>query len=111
MKGGTLVASATNGDAVDCNGNFTKKRETLLAYGPANSTNEDIDVNGNILINGGLFFGACYNSSMFETITSSSTQTGVCLKSSSQLSTGSNYFHIQNASGTDLGTFMPPRGA
>ena len=27
------------------------------------------------------------------------------------LSTGSNYFHIQNASGTDLGTFMPPRGA
>ena len=45
MKGGTLVASATNGDAVDCNGNFTMTGVTLLAYGPANNTNEDIEVN------------------------------------------------------------------
>lgn len=54
--------------------------------------------------------GACSSSNMFETITSSS-QYGVNLKSSSALSTAGSYFRIQDASGTDLGTFITPRGA
>jgi len=108
MKGGVLTTVATSGDAVDSNGNFQMTGGTLVAFGPSNSTNEDIDVNGNILINGGTFLGACMNSSMFESITSSSTQVGVNLKASSTVSTSKGYFRIQDASGNDLGTFITP---
>lgn len=110
MKGGVLIASATDGDAVDSNGKLLMTGGTLVTFGPSNSTNEDIDVNGSITINGGLFFGACYNSNMFETIASSA-QYGVNLKSSSAVATAGSYFRIQNSAGVDLGTFITPRTA
>ncbi|MDD3078710.1 MAG: hypothetical protein PHH37_06365 [Paludibacter sp.] len=46
---------------------------------------------------------------MFESITSSSTQVGVNLKTSSTVSSASSFFRIQDASGNDLGTFKTPR--
>ena len=61
MKEGTLVAKCKPMVMQLTVTEISPIRGTLLAYGPANSTNEDIDVNGNILINGGLFFGVCYN--------------------------------------------------
>lgn len=111
MNGGTMITSATTGDAIDSNGNFAMTGGTLIAFGPANNTNEDIDVNGTILINGGLFFGACYNSSMFVPISSSSTQVGVNLKASSTVSTAGSLFHFQDSNGTDIATIKTPRAA
>ncbi len=110
MNGGTLITSATSGDAIDSNGKFLMTGGTLVAFGPANTTNEDIDVNGSITVNGGTFFGACYNSSMYETIASSAIY-GVNLKSSSTVSSAGSYFRIQTSTGTDLGTFITPRAA
>lgn len=111
MNGGVVVCSATSGDAVDSNGKFSMTGGVLVTFGPANATNEDIDVNGSITVNGGLLFGACYNSSMYETIASTA-QYGVNLKSSSTLSTTGSYFRIVNSStGTEIGTFITPRAA
>lgn len=111
MNGGTMIAGATSGDAIDVNGTFKMTGGNLIAFGPANSTNEDLDVNGTITVNGGTFFGACYNSNMFETSVSSSGQVGVILKSSSSVASANLYFNIQDASGNTIGTFMTPRTA
>jgi hypothetical protein len=110
MKGGILVVSATSGDAVDSNGGFAMTGGVLASFGPANSTNEDIDANGSITVNGGLLFGGCYNSSMFETISSTS-QVGVNVKSSTTIASAGSYIRIQDASGTEIGTFITPRAA
>ncbi len=110
MKGGVMVASSTNGDAVDSNGKFTMTGGTLATFGPANTMNENLDVNGTISITGGTFFGACSNSGMFESSVTAS-EYGAVLKSSSAVSTAGSYFHIQTAAGIDLGTFMTPRAA
>ena len=108
MKGGILIASATSGDAIDSNGKFLMTGGVLASFGPANSTNEDIDVNGSVTINGGVFMGASYSSNMFETISSSS-QYGVNIKSSSAIASAGSYFRVQNSSGSEIGTFITPR--
>jgi hypothetical protein len=110
MKGGVLVSSATEGDAVDSNGKFLMTGGVLATYGPSNNTNEDLDVNGSLTVNGGILFGACSNSQMFEG-TVSATEYGAILKASSAVSTAGSYFRIQDANGADLGTFITPRSA
>jgi hypothetical protein len=108
MKGGLLTTVATSGDALDSNGSISMTGSTLVSFGPSNSTNEDIDANGSITIDGGLLFGGCMKSNMFESI-ASSIQYGANLKGSSAIATASGYMQILDASGTVIGTFKTPQ--
>lgn len=108
MKGGVLIAYG-GGDAIDSNGKMLMTGGVVAAFGPS-GVNEDVDTNGAATINGGTLLGACGSSTMFISLVSTN-QYGVNLKSSSNLATANSYFHIQDASGNDLGTFITPRTA
>ncbi len=99
MAGGVLIV--TGSDAIDGNGNFTMTGGVIIANG-----NEDIDINGNFFINGGTFMGAEPASNMTKAMGTGSTQVGMFIKSSASVAT-SSLFHIEDASGKDLGTFKP----
>jgi len=53
INGGTIYASATIGDAVDSNGDFTMNGGTLVVHGPQSQPEVAIDVNGNFTVKGG----------------------------------------------------------
>lgn len=99
VTGGVLIV--TGSDAIDSNGNFTISGGVVISNG-----NENIDINGNFLVNGGTLIGAEPANNMTKAMSTSSTQVGFFIKSSASVST-SSLFHIEDASGKDLGTFMP----
>ncbi len=93
-------------DAIDSNGNITITGGTTIANGPTSSPEEAVDYNGTFNINGGIFMAAGSNANMTKAMSTTSTQVGLYLKSSAQLST-SSVINIQNASGTEMVTFKP----
>lgn len=109
VTGGTLMANATNGDAIDSNGNLEISGGIVIANGPLNGVEEAVDFNGTFKMTGGLFIGAGSNSNMTKAMSSSSTQANLYIASSAVISS-STLLHIQNASGTDLLTFKPKNG-
>lgn len=109
VKGGTLAANCTNGDAIDSNGNLEISGGTTIANGPLSGVEEAVDFNGTFKMTGGLFIGAGSNSNMTKAMSTSSTQANMYITSSAQISSGS-LLHIQNAGGTDMLTFKPKNG-
>lgn len=99
ITGGILIVVGS--DAIDSNGNFTISGGTVIMNG-----NEDIDVNGNFLVNGGMLMGAEPASNMTKAMGTASSQVGLFIKSSTSVA-NSSVFHIEDASGNDLGTFKP----
>ena len=109
FTGGTVVSNATNGDAIDCNGNITMTGGIVIANGPQTGAEEACDFNGSFNMNGGFFIGSGSNSNMSKAMSTTSTQPNMFIKSSSVISS-STLFHIQNATGLDLVTFKPKYG-
>jgi len=108
IQGGYIVASASNGDPVDSNGNITMTGGTLIAHGPQSSPEVGIDVNGTFAMNGGFMVVSGTNSNMTEGPANSSTQKGLILKTS-QNQTANTIFHIEDASGNEIVSFSPIR--
>lgn len=53
ITGGTVVANATSGDALDSNGTITISGGVLVTNGPPSGDGDGADVNGSFTINGG----------------------------------------------------------
>ncbi|HPT30224.1 MAG TPA: carbohydrate-binding domain-containing protein [Prolixibacteraceae bacterium] len=110
MNGGYLVSGATQGDAVDCNGNIVMTGGTMILHGPPSQPEEAIDFNGTFNMSGGFFIAGSTNSNMTKPMSSTSGQYGLLLKSSSIVS-ANTIFRIQDNTGKDLVTFKPARNA
>ncbi len=106
INGGTIAVTSTH-DGIDSNGNITMTGGTVVVQGPASAPEVAVDCNGTWLMNGGVFVASGPNSGgMIETPSTSSAQYTV--KATGNLA-ASTFFHIQNASGTDIVTFKPIR--
>jgi len=80
---------------------------TVVVQGPPSQPEVAVDVNGTWTMSGGVFVASGPNAGgMIEVPSTSSTQYTV--KATGTLA-ASTFFHIQNASGTDLVTFKPIR--
>lgn len=109
VAGGTLIASCTNGDAIDSNGNVEISGGTVIANGPLSGVEEAVDFNGTFTMKGGLFIGAGSNSNMTKAMSTTSTQANMYISSSTVVSS-STLLHIQDSSEKDLLTFKPKNG-
>lgn len=109
VKGGTLVTSCSNGDAIDSNGNVEISGGVTIANGPNSGVEEACDFNGIFNMKGGFFIGAGSNSNMTKSMSSSSTQPNMFISSSASISS-STFLHIQDASGKDILSFKPQNG-
>ncbi len=109
VKGGTLVASCSNGDAIDSNGNIEISGGVTIANGPNSGVEEAADFNGTFNMKGGLFIGAGSSSTMTKSMSTSSTQPNMYITSTSMIESGT-FFHIQDSSGKDLLSFKPQNG-
>ena len=108
VTGGILIASCTNGDAIDSNGDILITGGLTIANGPSNGIEEAVDFNGIFNMNGGIFIGAGSNSNMTKPMSNSSTQPNMFISSSSLISS-STFLNIQINS-TDVITFKPKYG-
>jgi hypothetical protein len=109
VRDGTLIASCTNGDAIDSNGNIVITGGLTIANGPSSNAEEAADFNGTFSMNSGIFIGAGSNSNMTKPMSSSSTQPNMYISSNSQISS-STFLNIKINS-TDVITFKPKYGA
>jgi len=124
IKGGTLIASCTNGDAIDSNGNIVMTGGTVLAHGPTSQPEEAVDFNGSFIMNGGFFIGAGPNTNMIKSSSTASSQSNLSIYFSGTSENGDFYgggstsgssltagtlFHLQDAGGNNLVTFKPAR--
>lgn len=109
VKGGTLVTTCTNGDAIDSNGNIEISGGVTIANGPSSGVEEAADFNGTFNMKGGFFIGAGSNSNMTKSMSTSSTQPNMYISSSALVSSGT-FFHIQDSGGKDLLSFKPQNG-
>lgn len=109
VKGGTLVTTCTNGDAIDSNGNIEISGGVTIANGPISGVEEAADFNGTFNMKGGLFIGSGSNSNMTKSMSTSSTQPNMYISSSALVSSGT-FFHIQDSGGKDLLSFKPQNG-
>lgn len=105
VTSGTLIASCTNGDAIDSNGNITMTGGLVIANGPSSGVEEAADFNGTFNMNGGTFIGAGSNSNMTKSMSSTSTQPNIFLTISSGL-TSSTFIDVRIGT-TDVITFKP----
>lgn len=109
MNGGTLIASSTAGDAVDCNGNIYINGGIIIANGPQSGMEEACDFNGSFNMNGGIFIGSGSNSNMTKPMSTTSTQPNMLIKSSAVIPSTS-LLRIQNSTGDEVLTFKPKYG-
>ena len=109
VRGGTLIASCTNGDAIDSNGNIVITGGLTIANGPSSGVEEVADFNGTFSMNGGIFIGAGAKSNMNKTMSALSTQPNMYLTSSSTISS-STFMDIRIGT-ADVITFKPKYGA
>ena len=109
ITGGTLIASCTNGDAIDGNGNITMSGGLVIANGPSSNMEEAVDFNGTFTMNGGIFIGAGAKNNMNKAMSSSSKQPNMFLTTNSSVSS-STFIDIRIGS-ADVVTFKPKYGA
>ncbi|HNX54535.1 MAG TPA: carbohydrate-binding domain-containing protein [Prolixibacteraceae bacterium] len=109
VKGGTLITSCSNGDAIDSNGNIEISGGVTVANGPNTGVEEAADFNGTFNMKGGLFIGAGSNSNMTKAMSTSSTQPNMFISSSSSISSAT-FLHIQDSNGKDVLSFKPQNG-
>ena len=108
INGGTVVANTTNGDGLDSNGNIIINGGTSIVHGPQSSPEVGMDFNGICNVNGGFLVVSGTNSFMTQAPNPSSTQRSVLAKSNTAQSS-TTLFHMQDASGNDIVTFLPLR--
>lgn len=108
FNGGYVVVNATNGDALDSNGDIFINGGTIIAHGPQSDPEVGMDVNGVCKITGGFLVLSGLNSNMTEGPGTSSTQYSVLLRTNQALSAGT-LFHIEDSQGNNLVTFAPNR--
>jgi hypothetical protein len=108
ITGGNLSINAVGGDGLDSNGNISMTGGTAVVHGPRSQPEVGLDYNGTFTMKGGFLVISGIYSQMTQGISTSSSQYGLKITSSSSLST-STLIHIQDASGNDLVTFQPLR--
>ena len=108
LKGGTVIASCTNGDAIDSNGSVEMSGGTVLVHGPTSAPEEGADFNGTFKVSGGIIIASGSNSNMNKAFSTSSSQRNIYVLSSAQIAAGS-LFHIEDASANNIITFKPVR--
>ena len=104
ISGGVVIVAGK--DAIDSNGNITITGGTTIVTGPTASPEEGIDFNGTFNMNGCVLISGGSNASMTKSMSTTSTQRGMYLKSSASLA-ATSLIHIRTASGTELATFKP----
>lgn len=109
ITGGTLLSSATNGDAIDCNGNVTVTGGLIIANGPSSGIEEAVDINGTFNMNGGVFVGAGATNNMNKSMSATSTQPNMYIKAGSAVSS-SSFINVRIGT-IDVITFKPKYGA
>lgn len=109
VTGGILVANCSNGDAIDSNGNVFMSGGTVIANGPLSGVEEGADVNGTFQMTGGIFISAGSSSNMSKSMSASSTQVNLFLKSGSAISS-STILNITDSNGNEIATFKPKNG-
>jgi len=109
ITGGTLLASCTNGDAIDSNGNLLVTGGVTIANGPSSGVEEAVDYNGTFNMNGGTFIGCGSSSSMTKSMSSSSTQPNMYVSTNTILAS-SSFVDVRIGS-NDVLTFKPKYGA
>jgi trimeric autotransporter adhesin len=105
-----VVSSCTNGDALDCNGNFSIRGGTLILQGPQSQPEEAMDINGTIDVSGGFLIAGGPSSNMSKAMSSNSSQYGIYATTNTGITSGS-IFRIQDSSGNNLVTYKPVRTA
>jgi len=108
FNGGYVVVNATNGDALDSNGDIFINGGTIIAHGPQSDPEVGMDVNGVCKVTGGFLVLSGLNSNMTEGPGASSTQYSVLLRTNQALTAGT-LFHIEDNQGNGLVTFAPNR--
>lgn len=108
INDGYIMTSASNGDAIDSNGDLTINGGIIVAHGPQSSPEVGVDVNGPFLINGGFLVVSGTNSTMTKAPTNTSSQRSVLLRTTTQINPGT-LFHLQTTTGNYLLTFAPIR--
>jgi hypothetical protein len=108
ITGGTHYINATNGDAIDSNGNITMSGGVVFANGPSSGVEEAVDFNGIFNMNGGTFVGAGSNSNMTKAMSTSSTQPNLYISSSSLISSATMI--TVTIGGTSAVSFKPKYG-
>jgi len=109
VTGGILIANCSNGDGIDSNGNVYISGGTTIANGPQSGVEEGADVNGSFIMTKGIFISAGSNSNMTKSMSTTSTQPNLYIKSGSAISS-STLLHIEDASGTEIMTYKPKNG-
>jgi hypothetical protein len=104
ISGGVVIVAGK--DAIDSNGNITITGGTTIVCGPTSQPEEGIDFNGTFNMNGGTLISAGSNASMTKAMSTTSTQRGMYLKSSTSLA-ATSLIHIRTAAGVELATFKP----
>lgn len=108
ITGGTVVANATSGDALDSNGTIKISGGVLITNGPTSGDGDGADVNGTFTLNGGTLV-VCGKSLSIGGMNGSSiagSQSYIKLTGSISSSTLANI----NINGTDIITFKPKYG-
>ncbi len=108
VNDGYLHLSATGGDALDSNGDFTISGGSLVVHGPQSSPEVGMDVNGQSIATGGFLVVSGTNSNMTYGMSNGSTQRSVLFRSNSS-NNANVLFHIQDSNGNNVLTFAPAR--
>lgn len=108
ISGGTHYITATNGDAIDSNGNILMSGGIVFANGPMSGVEEAVDFNGNFNMNGGTFVGAGSSSNMTKAMSSTSTQVNMYLSTNTVVS--SSTLMTITIGGVATACFKPKNG-
>lgn len=105
VTNGTLIATCTNGDAIDSNGNILMTGGLVVANGPSSGMEEACDFNGNFNMNGGTFIGSGSTSNMTKAMSTTSTQSNFYLTVTAGI-TSSTFVNVRIGT-NDAVTFKP----
>ncbi|MCB0688498.1 MAG: carbohydrate-binding domain-containing protein [Saprospiraceae bacterium] len=108
INGGYIYVSASNGDALDSNGDIAISGGIMVIHGPQSSPEVGMDVNGSATITGGFVIISGTSSNMTEGFSSSSSQNSVLMRTNQSQSAG-KLIHLEDANGNNLFTFQPIR--
>lgn len=108
LNGGNIYVNSSTGDGLDSNGSIKITGGTIAVHGPQSEPEVGMDCNGTCDVTGGLLVISGINSNMTEAMSTSSSQYGLKITSSSRIN-ANTIFNIQDSDGNNLVTFKPVR--
>jgi len=108
INGGTVVVNCTTGDGLDSNGDISISGGKIIVHGPSRNPEVGMDYNGTCNVTGGFLVVSGTNSNMVQGPSTSSSQYGLKLITTSSIS-ASTLIHIAKSDGTEILSFKPKR--